>query len=86
MSAAEYSVPDQTEGRTRAFLKWERIDLSFKLVYMCYMWGNVNYYKSVHHPITTLPVGTWNILQIFKINQQTLLSLESPDIFSSCPN
>ena len=33
--------------------------------------GNINYYKSVHHPILTLPVGT-------------LLSIEFPDIFSSC--
>ena len=31
------------------------------------MYGaNVNYYKSDHHPIPTLPVGTGNILAIFK--------------------
>ena len=30
------------------------------------MWGNVNYYKSVHHPIPTLPVGIGNTLAIFK--------------------
>ena len=69
MNAAEHSVPDQTEGRTRAFLKWERIDLSFKLIYMCYMWGNVNYYKSVHHPTTTLPVRIGKTLEIFKTEQ-----------------
>ena len=30
--------------------------------------GNVNYYKSVHHPIPILPVGTGNTLAIFKTN------------------
>ena len=30
--------------------------------------GNVNYYKSVHHAISTLPVGTGITLAIFKIN------------------
>ena len=29
--------------------------------------GNVNYYKSVHNPIPTLPVGT-NTRAIFKTN------------------
>ena len=48
--------------------------------------GNVNYYKSVHYPIPTLLVGTGSTLPIFKINQQTLLSVEFPDIFSSFPN
>ena len=31
--------------------------------------GNVNYYKRVHHPIPTLPVGIGNSLAIFKTNQ-----------------
>ena len=31
--------------------------------------GNVNYYKSVHHTIPTLAVGTGNTLAIFKTNQ-----------------
>ena len=31
--------------------------------------ANVNYYKSVHRPIPTLPVGTGGTLAIFKINQ-----------------
>ena len=31
--------------------------------------GNVNYYKSVHHPIPILPVETGNKLAIFKTNQ-----------------
>ena len=48
--------------------------------------GNVNYSKSVHHPILTLPLGTGSTMSIFKINQLTLLSIEFPDIFSSWPN
>ena len=39
MSAQVYSVPGQTEGRRKAFLEW--------------VGGNVNYYKSVYHPIPT---------------------------------
>ena len=50
MSAQVYSVPGQTKGRRKAFLEWKSIDLSFLHV-TC--WGNVNYYKSVHHPIPT---------------------------------
>ena len=67
MSAQVYSVPGQTEGRSKAFLEWKSIDLSHELSLTC--GGNVNYYKSVHHPIPTLPVGTGNTLSIFKINQ-----------------
>ena len=47
---------------------------------------NVIYYKSVHHPIPNLPVGTGSTLTIFKINQYTLLSIEFQDIFCSCLN
>ena len=46
-----YSVPRQTEGRRKAFFEWKDTDLSSKLSLTC--WGNVNYYKSVHHPIPT---------------------------------
>ena len=46
---------------------WTSIDISSKLS-LTYG-GNVNYYKSVHHPIPTLPVGTGGTLSIFKINQ-----------------
>ena len=54
--------------RGKTFLKWTRsINLSSKLS-LTYR-GNVNYYKSVHHPIPTLPVGTESTLAIFKINQ-----------------
>ena len=64
-------------------MKWTRnIDLSSKL---STYWGNVNYYKSVHDPIPTLPVGTGSTLEIFKLNQLALLSIDFPDIFSSCP-
>ena len=62
---------------------WTSIDISSKLS-LTYG-GNVNYYKSVHHPIPTMPVGTEKTLAIFKTNQKTLLSIEFPDIFSSCP-
>ena len=51
MSAQVYSVPDQTEGRRRAFLERKSIDLSYKLSLTC--GDNVNYYKSVHHLIPT---------------------------------
>ena len=67
MSAQVYSVPGQTEGRRKALLEWKSIDLSYELSLTC--GGNVNYYKSVHHPIPTLPVGTRNTLAIFKTNQ-----------------
>ena len=52
MSAQLYSVPGQTEGRREAFLEWKSIDLFYELSLTCR--GNVNYYKSVHHPIHTL--------------------------------
>ena len=51
MSAHVYSVPGQTEGRRKAFLEWKSIGLSYELS-LTYG-GNVNYYKSVHHPIST---------------------------------
>ena len=51
MSAQVYYVPGQTEWRRKAFLKLKSIDLSTKLSLTC--GGNVNYYKSVHHPIPT---------------------------------
>ena len=49
MGAQVYTVPGQTERRSKAFLKWKSIDLSYELSLTC--WGNVNYYKSIHHPI-----------------------------------
>ena len=51
MSAQVYSVPGQIEGRRKALLEWKSIDLSYELSLTC--GGNVNYYKSIHHPIPT---------------------------------
>ena len=48
MSAQVYSVPVQTEGRSKASLEWKSKDLS-----TYYIWVNVNYYKSVYQPIPT---------------------------------
>ena len=42
-----------------------------------------NYYKSVHHSIPTIPVGIGYTQAIFETNQQTLLSIECPGMFSS---
>ena len=67
MRARVYSVPGQTQWRRKAYLKWTSIDLSSKLSLAC--WDNVNYYKSVDHPITTLPVGMGNTQAISKTNQ-----------------
>ena len=63
MSVRVHSVPGQTEGRRKAFFEWTGRDLSFKLSLTC--GGNVNYYKSVHHPIPTLPVGIGHTQAIF---------------------
>ena len=51
MSAQVYSVPGQTEGRSKAFLEWKSIDLSHELSLTCE--GNVIQYKSVYQPIAT---------------------------------
>ena len=51
MSAQVYSAPGQNEGRRKTFFEWASIDLFSKLSRTC--GGNVNYYKSVHHPIPT---------------------------------
>ena len=51
MSAQVYSVPGQTEGKRKAFLEWKNINLSYWLSLTC--GGNINYYKSAHHPIPT---------------------------------
>ena len=58
MSAEVYSVPDQTKGISKAFLEWKSIDLSYNLFLILFLklyffGGNVNYYKSVHHPVST---------------------------------
>ena len=51
MSAQVFSVPDQTEGRRKAFLEWKSIDLSYELSLT--RGYNANYYKSVYHPVST---------------------------------
>ena len=51
MSAQVYSVPGQTEGRSKVYLEWKSIDLCLELFVI--FWVNVNYYKSVHLPIPT---------------------------------
>ena len=93
-----FQVSAQVKWKGRHFWSGRKhIDLSSKLS-ITYA-SNINYYKSVyrpiptlsvrksvHNPIPNLSVRTGNILAIFKTNQQTLLSLEFPDIFSSCPN
>ena len=78
MSTRAYSVPGQTEARKKTFLEWASIDLSSKLSLT--FGGNANSYKSVHHPIPTLPEGTGNTLAIFKRKQYI------PGMFSSWPS
>ena len=51
MSAQVDSVPDQSEGRRKAFLEWKTIVLPHKRSLTCV--GNVNYNKSVNHAIPT---------------------------------
>ena len=51
MSAQVNWVPGQTEGRSKAFLEWNWIYLSYELSLTCE--GNVNHYKSLQHPIPT---------------------------------
>ena len=51
MSAQTHSVPGQTEEKSKTFFEWKSIDLSYELSLTCGI--NVNYYKSIHHPIPT---------------------------------
>ena len=51
MSVQVYSVPGQTEGRSKAFWEQKSIDLSHELSLK--RGGNVNYYKGVHQTIPT---------------------------------
>ena len=73
MRSRVYSVPGQTEGRKKAVLEWKSIDFSSKLSLVC--GGNVNYYKRVHHPILTFPVGIGNTLAVFQIYNVPVYSL-----------
>ena len=65
MSAQVYSVPDQIEGRTKAFLEWKSIDLSYNLSLTC---GVILTIINVFITLFLL-VGIQNILAIFKVNQ-----------------
>ena len=53
MSAQVYSVPGQSDGKKglfwSPFFEWKSIDLSYELSLTCVV--NINYFKSVHHPI-----------------------------------
>ena len=54
MRTQVYSVPGQTEGRSKTFLERKSIDshgISLCLLTTC--GGNVNHCKSVHQPIPT---------------------------------
>ena len=56
MSTQVYSFSGQTDGKRKAFFgspffEWKSIDISYELSLTCEV--NVNYYKSVHHPIPT---------------------------------
>ena len=54
MSAQVYSVPGQTKGRSKTFLKRNIIDLHWiSLCSFTTCGGNVIYYKTVHKPIPT---------------------------------
>ena len=53
-------MPGHNEGRRKTFLEWTSIDLSSKLS-LTYE-ASVNCYRSVNHPIPTLPVGIGNTL------------------------
>ena len=67
MSVQVYSVPGQTQGKRKAISEWTSIDLSSELSLTCR--GNVKYYKKVHHPIPTPPVGIEITLAIFETKQ-----------------
>ena len=51
MSAQVYSAPGQAEEWSKTFLEWKIIDLNPMNSLTC--GGNVNCYKSVHHPVPT---------------------------------
>ena len=51
ISTQVYSVPGQTEGKRKAFFESKSTDLYYEPSLTCGV--NVNYYKSVHHPIPT---------------------------------
>ena len=59
-----YSLTGQTEGRRKVFFGGNKDPLNYIT-----NGSNVNHYKSVHHPLSTLPVKVGNTLAVFKTNQ-----------------
>ena len=55
------------KGERRPFLEGASTDSSSELSPT--YGGNVNHYKSVHHPLSILPVGIGNTLAAFKTNK-----------------
>ena len=62
-----HSVLGQTERGKGAFFEKTSINTSSNLSLAC--GDNVNYYKTVDHPIPTLPDEVGNTQAIFKTNQ-----------------
>ena len=75
MSTQVYSVPGQTEGRRNAFFGIENHRL------ISSHGGNVNYYKSVHHPIPTR--GIREHPDNFQNKSVSVVSTECLGMFSS---
>ena len=72
MSAQVYSLPDQTEGRRKAFYRGDKNRLPSKL---SLIYGrNVNHHKNV------------GLSGRFQNKSLSFLSNECPSIFSSWPN
>ena len=71
------------EGEGKFFLEGASIDLSSFIQLSFTYRDNVNFYKSVRHPLPTLPVGIGNTLAVFKANHSAPLSNEFPGTFSS---
>ena len=67
LSSSFKLVPKYILFLVKLFLQWASIDLSSKLSFTC--GGNVNCYKSFHHPIPSLHVGIGYTLEIFQTNQ-----------------
>ena len=80
MRAQVYSVSGQTEGRRKAPLEWKSIDLTYELSRTC--GGNVNYCKSIHHPIPPREHRE----NPGNFQNKSVSSAECPGIFSSWAN
>ena len=83
MSVQVYSVPGQTKGRGKAFWNGEKHSL-IKII--SYMGEDVMLTIMKVFIILFLLEGIGNILEVFKITQSALLSIECPGIFPFGPN